>query len=147
RRPARSHLFGHRPAAERSAWAVARIKASYRQSKSHRLRARHSAKRGARRQHSLVGARRFCALARTGKGGDDAVQGTQLLLGALRPLKQAPQIAYHARAALAVAEKAVPDQLLLEVGEEIQQLVLGGRAAAAPAQRLRRRSGGRCEPL
>ena len=50
------------------------------------------------------------------------MQGPELLLGALRTLKEAAQIADHARTALAVAQKAVPYQLLLQVLKEVEQL-------------------------
>src|SRR5262249_51195339 len=47
------------------------------------------------------------ALSRARECGDNTVQGAQLLLGALRALKEAAQIAHHARAALPIAQKAV----------------------------------------
>ena len=86
----------------------------------------------------------FCrpaALARAGKGGDDAVQGAQFLLGASCALKQAAQVAHHARAAFAVAQKAVAYQLLFEMLEKIQQLLLCRRAAEPGVKGLGRRLG------
>src|SRR5207302_1263286 len=87
------------------------------------------------------------ALPRAGKGGDDAVQGAQFLLGALGALKQTAQVADHARTALAIAQKTVADQLLLEMLEEVQEFRLGRRPAAAAAQNLGRRSYTCGEPL
>src|SRR5712691_8614792 len=52
------------------------------------------------------------------KGGDDAVQGAQLLLGAKRALKQIAQIAGHARALVGVAQEPALAQRLLEMLEE-----------------------------
>ena len=81
------------------------------------------------------------------KSGDDTVQGAEFLLGALRALKEAAQIADHARTALPVAQKAIPYKLLLEVFKEVEQLLLCRRPAAAAAEGFRR---GRCgcgEPL
>src|SRR5207237_10356154 len=92
-------------------------------------------------------AKLFFALPRAGEGGDDPVQGAQFLLGALRALKQAAQVADHARAALAIAQKAVADQLLLEMLEEVEELRLGRWPAAAAAQNLGRRGHARREPL
>src|SRR5207248_7764552 len=92
-------------------------------------------------------AKLFFALPRAGEGGDDAVQGAQFLLGALRALKKAAQVADHARTALAIAQKAVADQLFFEMLEKIEQLRLGRRPAAAAAQNLGRRGHAKCEPL
>src|SRR5215471_11043071 len=93
--------------------------------------------------------RQWClALPRPGEGGDDAVQGAQFLLGALRALEEAAQVADHAWATLAVAQKTVADQLLLEVLEEVQQLRFRRRPAAAAAQSFgMRRRRARSEPL
>ena len=69
------------------------------------------------------------------------MQGAQFLLGALRALKKAAQVADHARTALAIAQKAVADQLLLQMIEEVEELRLGRRPAAAAAQNLGGRAG------
>ena len=59
------------------------------------------------------------------------MQGAQFLLGALRALKQAAQMADHVRAAFPMAQKAASDQLFFEMGEEIEQFFLDRRPAAA----------------
>src|SRR5215471_21676899 len=92
--------------------------------------------------------RQWClALPRPGEGGDDAVQGAQFLLGALRALEEAAQVAHHARSAFAVAQKAVADQLLLEMLEKVQQLRFRRRPATAAPQSFGRRCRTRSEPL
>src|SRR6516165_2055811 len=68
------------------------------------------------------------------ESGHDTVQGAQFLLGALRALEQAAQVAHHARPAFAIAQKAVFFELLFEMVEEIEELLLGCRPAPASAQ-------------
>src|SRR5579864_1370423 len=63
-------------------------------------------------------------LARPPEGGDDAVQGAQLLLGTSGALKQVAQVARHARALVGVAQEAALVERLLEMLEKAQELRL-----------------------
>src|SRR5215469_9771207 len=89
----------------------------------------------------------FPALPETGEGCDDTVQRAQLLLGALRALKQAAQMTDHVRTAFRMAQEAAADQLFFEVDEKIEQFILVCGPGAAAAQDLRRRCCPGGEPL
>src|SRR5258707_13689374 len=54
------------------------------------------------------------------EGGDDAVQGAQLLLGAEGALEEVAQVARHARALVGVAQKPALAQRFLEMLEKAQ---------------------------
>src|SRR6266702_1912573 len=77
-----------------------------------------------------------CPLPRPHEGGDDAVQGAQLLLGAEGALKQVAQIARHARPLVGVAQEPALAQRLLEMLEKAQELGLVGRPAVAGMEGL-----------
>src|SRR6266851_10257994 len=81
------------------------------------------------------------------EGGDDAMQGAQLLLGAEGALKQVAQVARHARSLVRVAQKAAQVERLLEMREKAQQLGLVSRAAVAGMEELGARLGLRGEPF
>src|SRR5215469_18300877 len=89
----------------------------------------------------------FPALPETGEGCDDTVQRAQLLLGALRALKQAAQMADHVRTAFRMAQETAADQLFFEMGEEIEQFFLRRRPSIAAAQDFARCHRARVEPL
>src|SRR5690348_1915434 len=72
----------------------------------------------------------------THKGGDDAVQRAQFLLGRVRALKEIAQVAHHARPLVGVADKPACLELFLEMVEEALQLGLVRRPAAADMQCL-----------
>src|SRR5262249_39374352 len=59
---------------------------------------------------------------------DDAVQRSNLLLGQVRPLEHIPDVADHYRTLVGVAQETAIVEFFLEMGEEVEQLGLGGRA-------------------
>src|SRR5262249_18702171 len=86
-------------------------------------------------------------IARSGERRDNAVQGAQLLLGAMGALEKVADVAHHARPLLDIAQETVLVELLLEMLEETLQLLLGrGLAVAGPDDVGRRRVAGG-EPL
>src|SRR5215469_8418304 len=76
------------------------------------------------------------AVPRSDKGGNDAVERPQLLCRRLAALKEVAEVADHAGTLVPRAQKAAAVELLLEMTEEAQQLLLGGRLGMPGDQQI-----------